>query len=119
LVSWADDLPSNRQAVLVLFDGLDLLAFGGFQIRQHLRWLLLHGPERQIWPVVTVNPGRLSRLLTWLDFFQTRILGHIKRLQTARLLATDPEIDLGALLPGQQFGLLNPEGWLKFWLPPV
>ena len=119
LIYWADVLHDSRQAVLVLFDGLDLLTGSGFQIRHDLRWLLMHGPERQIWPVVTVNPGRLNRLETWLDFFQTRILGQVKRSQTARLLVGDPEIDLAALQPGKQFGLSCPEGWLKFWLPPI
>jgi hypothetical protein len=119
LVSWAEVLPGSHQAVLVLFDDLDLLAASGFQVLQDLRWLLVHGPERHVWPVVTVNPSRLNRLETWLDFFQTRILGQVKRYPTARLLVDDPEIDLAMLLPGRQFGLSRPEGWLKFWLPPV
>ncbi len=117
LVSWADVLPKSRQVVLILFDGLDLLAASGFQVQHDLRWLLMYGPERQVWPVVTVNPGRLTRLENWLDYFQTRILGQVKRLQTARLLVSDPDIDLAALLPGRQFGLSRPEGWLKFCLP--
>ncbi len=119
LVSWAQVLPDIHQAVLVLFDGLDLLTASSFQIRHELRWLLMYGPERHVWPVVTVNPGRLARLETWLDYFQTRILGQVKRQQTARLLVDDPEINLAGLLPGRQFGLSRPEGWLKFWLPPV
>lgn len=118
LISWADVLPQSRQVVLVMFDGLDLLAASGFQVRHDLRWLLMHGPEQQIWPVVTVNPGRLNRIDTWLDFFETRILGQVKRSQTARLLVDDPEIDLAELLPGKQFGLSRRAGWLKFWLPP-
>ncbi|HEY5271525.1 MAG TPA: hypothetical protein VII97_14395 [Anaerolineales bacterium] len=119
LVSWADILSGSHQAVLVLFDGLDLLTASGFQVQHDLRWLLMYGPERQVWPVVTVNPGRLARLETWLAYFQTRILGQVKRPQTARLLVGDPKINLAALLPGKQFGLSRPEGWLKFWLPPV
>ncbi len=119
LVSWADVLPDSRQAVLILFDGLDLLTTGGFQFQRDLRWLLMYGPERQVWPVVTVNSGRLARIETWLDYFQTRILGQVKRQQTSRLLVGDPEINLATLLPGRQFGLSRPEGWLKFWLPPV
>jgi len=35
------------------------------------------------------------------------------------LLADDPEISLADLLPGRQFGLSRPDGWLKFWLPPL
>jgi hypothetical protein len=118
LVSWVENLPNSHQVMLLLFDGLDLLAACGFQIRQNLRWLLEHGPEHQIWPVVSVNPGRLNHLETWLDYFQTRILGHVDRSQTARILVNDLEIDLASLLPGQQFGLLRQEGWQKFWLPP-
>jgi hypothetical protein len=79
----------------------------------------MNGPQRQVWPVVTVNPGWLNRLETWLDYFQTRILGQVKRSQTARLLVGNPGINLIALQPGKQFGLSCPEGWLKFWLPPV
>jgi len=119
LVSWADVLPDSRQVVLVLFDGLDLLTVTSFQVRHDLCWLLMHGPERQIWPVVTINPGQLNRLETWLDFFQTRILGQVKRSQTTRLLEGDPEFDPATLQPGRQFGLSRPEGWLKFWLPTV
>jgi hypothetical protein len=119
LVSWADVLPDSRQAVLVLFDGLDLLNASGFQIRHQLRWLLMYGPERHLWPVVTVNAGRLNRLQTWLDYFRTRIFGQVKHLQLARLLGENPEINLAALLPGKQFGLSRPEGWLKFQLPTV
>ena len=105
--------------MLVLFDGLDLLTSSGFQIQHDLRWLLIYGPERQVWPVVTVNPGRLTCLETWLAYFHTRILGQVKNPQTARLLADDPKISLAALLPGKQFGLSRPEGFLKFRLTPV
>ena len=117
MVSWAEVLPGSHQIVLVLFDDLDLLNGKGFQIWQDLRWLLIHGPQRQVWPVVAVNPGRLIRPETWLDYFQTRVLGLVKRRQTARLLVRDPEIDLTGLLPGRQFGLSRPAGWQKFWLP--
>ena len=119
LISWAEVLVGSRQVVLILFDGLDLLTASGFQVRHDLRWLLMYGPERHIWPVVTVNPGHLNRLATWLDYFQTRILGQVKRPHTARMLVNDPEVDLGTLLPGRQFGLSRPSGFLKFWLPPL
>jgi hypothetical protein len=119
LVGWAETLPETRQAVLLLVDGLDLLAGSGFQSQQDLRWLLMYGPERQVWPVVTINPGRLSHLQTWLDYFHTRILGQIKHAHNARLLLDNPEVDLANLLPGTQFGLSQPDGWLKFLLPPL
>jgi hypothetical protein len=119
LVSWAETLPETRQAILLLFDGFDLLSGSDFQSRQDLRWLLLYGPEHQVWPVVTVNPARLARLQSWLDYFHTRILGQVKHAHNARLLANDPQVNLAGLLPGTQFGLSQPGSWLKFWLPPL
>jgi hypothetical protein len=119
LVSWTGALPKTRQAVLLLFDGLDLMTGSNFQYQPDLRWLLMYGPERQAWPVVTVNPGRLTHLQTWLDYFHTRIIGQMKRVHNDWLLVDDPEISLADLLPGRQFGLSRPDGWLKFWLPPL
>jgi hypothetical protein len=118
LVSWADTLPDTRQVILLFVDGLDLLTTSSSELRGALRWLLSNGPERQVWPVVTVNPGRLARLQTWLEYFPTRILGRVKHAQTARLLSNGQELDLTALNPAAQFCLLRREGWLKFWLPP-
>ena len=119
LVNWAEALPGSRQAILLLFDGFDLLSGSDFQSLQDLRWLLMYGPEHQIWPVVTVNPARLPRKQSWLDYFHTRLLGHVKHSHNSRLLTEDPQSALADLLPGKQFGLSQPGSWLKFWLPPL
>ncbi len=118
LVNWAEALPETRQVVLLLVDGLDLLAEGGTQSLQCLRWLLANGPERHIWPIVTANPARLRNIHAWTRYFSTRILSRVKNSKTARELLYDPSVDLGNLIPGIQFGLAQPEGWLKFLLPP-
>ena len=119
LAGWAEELPETRQVVILLFDGLDLMTGSGFQSQHDLRWLLMYGPERQIWPVVTVNPGRLTHLQTWLDYFRTRVIGQIKHTHNTRMLVDNPEINLANFLPGIQFGLSQPNSWLKFWLPPL
>jgi hypothetical protein len=119
LINWAEALPKTRQAVLLLCDGLDLMAGGNFQYQPDLRWLLRHGPERQVWPVVTVNPGRLTYSQTWLDYFHTRVIGQTKRESNELLRVEAPEISLADLIPGKQFGLSRSDGWLKFWLPPL
>jgi hypothetical protein len=119
LVSWAEALPETRQAVLLLCDGLDLMTGSNFQYQPDLRWLLRYGPERQVWPVVTVNPGRLTYSQTWLDYFHTRVIGQTKRERNELLRVKDPEISLADFIPGKQFGLSRSDGWLKFWLPPL
>ncbi|MGA2491011.1 MAG: NACHT domain-containing protein [Anaerolineales bacterium] len=118
LVSWADALPKTRQAVLLLFDGFDLMTGSDDQSQHDLRWLLMYGPERQVWPVITLNPARLMRLRTWMDYFHTRVLGQVKHAHNARSLVDDPKVGLGDLLPGKQFCLSQSGSWLKFWLPP-
>jgi len=119
LVNWAETLPETRQVLLLLFDGFDLVAGNGYYARPDLHWLLSHGPERQVWPVVSVNPGRLGHVSSWLDYFHTRVIGRVKQAYNARLLVADRQVNLADLLPGQQFGLSQPHGCLKFWLPPL
>ena len=119
LVSWAEALPATRQAILLLFDGFDLVSGGESQAQHDLRWLLLYGPERHIWPVVSVNPARLARLQAWLEYFHTRLLGQVKHIHNARMLLDDPQASLSGLLPCKQFALSQPGSLLKFWLPPL
>jgi hypothetical protein len=119
LISWAEALGETRQIILLLVDGLDLFTAGPAALRGALRWLMSHGPSRQVWPVVSANPGRLARLPHWLDYFQTRLLGQVKRPEVARLVSGGRELNLGDLLPGKQFGLLRSDGWLRFWLPSL
>ncbi len=118
LVNWSEALSETRQAVLLLVDGLDLLVASDFQARHNLRWLLANGPAGHVWPVVTVNPGRLDRMQTWLDYFTTRVLGQIKNYQMAYTLLEGTQANPAALYPGTQFGLAQSGNWLKFWLPP-
>ncbi len=102
LVSWAEVLPGSRQVILVLIDGLDLFTTNGVRLLRDLHWLLTYGPRRQIWPVVSVNPGRMPRMEAWLDYFQTRVVGRIKRQETARMILNDPGKNLAGLLPREQ-----------------
>jgi hypothetical protein len=119
MISWAEVLPCTRQVILVLIDGLDLFTTNGVRLHNDLRWLLTYGPRRQIWPVVTLNPGRMLRLETWLDYFQTRIIGRIKRQQTARLLFSNPGKDIAGLLAGEQYYISHMESIEKCQLAPI
>ncbi len=119
LVNWAEVLPETRQTLLLLFDGFDLMTASAFPSQRDLRWLLTYGPERQIWPVISVNPARLTLLQTWWDYFHTCIIGQVKHMQNALSLVEEPSIGLADLQPGKQFGLFQSGNWNKFWLPPL
>jgi hypothetical protein len=118
LVNWAEILPETHQAVLLLFDGFDLMAGSDLLSGEDLRWLLTAGPEHQVWPVLSVNPSRLAHLKNWLDYFHTRVIGQMRNPRNIRSLVGEPPAGLAELLPGKQFGLFQSESWLKFWLPP-
>ncbi len=119
LVDWASTLSQTRQVVLLLIDGLDL--FSGMEpaVRQDLAWLLANGPEGHVWPIVTANPSRFSRLDHWMDSFHTRIIGQVRNKRNAGMLVKESEINLADLQPGIQFGLSQPDGWMRFILPPL
>ena len=114
LISWADALITGKQRVLLLLDGLDLMTELSAETRRDLHWLFLHGPERHIWPIVTINARRFDRLSSWADCFHTYIYGHISSEGLARSLTPDPRPDLTSLTAGAQFCLQTGEGWLQF-----
>jgi hypothetical protein len=119
LAGWAEALPRTSEVILLLFDGLDLMAGSDDPSQHDLRWLLANGPQRQVWPVLSVNPSRLFRLRNMLEYFHTRILGQVKHAHNVRTLLEDPNAHLADLLPGKQFGISQPGSWLRFWLPPA
>ena len=120
LVAWGEH-PGNdgRTAVLLLLDGLDTLILSESIARQDLMWLLSYGPEHRIWPVATFNSGRLPRFASWMEYFGLTIFGYINQPNLAEVLTGDAAADLNGLIPGVQFSLHNPEGWLRFWIPSI
>ncbi|HLO13306.1 MAG TPA: hypothetical protein VK206_00655 [Anaerolineales bacterium] len=118
LASWAHDNKTSAQSVLLLLDDLEAASNLDFDARQNLRWLLLRGPARRVWPIITLNPNRMENILPWLDAFRTRIFGtmqnprHIKQLDA---VSAEP----GSLNSGSHFTLREGESWLRFWIPSI
>lgn len=118
LASWAHGNKTSRQSVLLFLDDLDAVSNLDFDARQNLRWLLLRGPARRVWPIITLDPGRMENVLPWLDAFHTRIFGKIDDGQHVRQLEAEPaELDL--LNVGSQFALREGDHWLRFWIPSI
>ncbi|HET9911504.1 MAG TPA: hypothetical protein VFQ13_06405 [Anaerolineales bacterium] len=118
LASWAHDNKTSQQSVLLLLDDLEAASNMGFDARQNLRWLLLRGPARRVWPIVTLSPKRMENIMPWLDAFHTRIFGPIEDLKHAKKLdAVSAELD--SLNSGTHFTLREGESWLRFWIPSI
>jgi hypothetical protein len=117
LADWAHANRRDRQSVLLLIDDLAVFAGMDFETRQNLRWLLLRGPSRRVWPIATLNPRRLEAALPWLGLFRTRLLGAAEHSPEMGRISEGHLDLLKALTPGRDFVMREGSGWLKFWLP--
>jgi hypothetical protein len=116
LASWAHGNKSSRQSVLLFLDDLEAATNLDFDAKQNLRWLLLRGPARRVWPVITLNPNRMENIMPWLDAFHTRIYGPIQNTGHVRMLGAE-SANLSSLNNGTQFSLQEGDHWLRFWIP--
>jgi hypothetical protein len=117
LASWAHSNRNSRQFVLLLIDDLEAATQMDFETVQHLRWLLLRGPSRGAWPVVTLNAERYGSLIPWLPSFRTRLFGRIAGERVAAALGADKASGVDRLEARIQFSLRENGNWLQFWLP--
>jgi hypothetical protein len=118
LASWAHGNKSSRQSILLLIDDLEAIAKLDFETCQNLRWLLLRGPTRRVWPIITINPNRMENAHPWLEAFHTRVYGPIQNVHLARQMDAH-NADLDSLTIGSQFALREGEHWLRFWIPSI
>ncbi len=118
LVNWAHTNKNSGQFVLLMIDGLEGL-HADDSLHQSLRWLLLRGPSRRIWPIVTVKATRASAVNQWLPSFRTRLCGHIAADRDLLPLTGPGSASFAGLMAGSQFAMREGRSWLPFWLPRV
>jgi hypothetical protein len=126
LAAWAHANKNSRQCFLLLLDDLESVSSLSAEAVQHLRWLLLRGPARRVWPIVTMNAPRYGQVISWLPNFRTRIFGRVANGRIAEALTGTRNAGLDRLEPGQQFALREMSlpvasgennNWLRFRLP--
>ena len=119
LSGWAHANKGSQQSILLLVDDLESMEHIDFDARQTLRWLLLRGPSRKVWPIISMNAERTAQVDTWLEAFRTRIFGKIQDDRTAEKLTGISGTTLRHLQAGLQFALREDGDWLKFWIPEL
>ncbi len=117
LATWAHSNKNTHQCILLLIDDLESMSDFELEALQDFRWLLLRGPARRVWPIITLNAARREEVTSWLQIFRTRIFGHIEDELVAAKLGADTTSALDQLVVGIQFSLRENENWLRFWLP--
>jgi hypothetical protein len=118
LVTWAHNNKGEGQSILLLIDNLEAITKLDQQTEQNLRWLLLRGPSRRVWPIVTVNASHAQDIKTWLDFFRTRLFGCIHDTHDSDFIANDPNKVFDGLSTSQ-FTMREGKNWLNFWAPGI
>ncbi len=119
LADWAHNNRSEKRFALLLIDDLEAVTEMNDAVQQNLRWLLLRGPNRRVWPLVTLNAGRQDKVLPWLDAFRTRLFGSLKNLRNAEAILPTGGAGLHLLEPGLEFILYENRQWVKFWIPSL
>lgn len=117
LATWAHNNKGDSQSVLLLIDDLEAVTKLDEQAQQNLRWLLLRGPSRRVWPIVTLNASSGKNMEEWLASFRTRLFGHIEDTQDANLITGNSNHSLNDLTAGSQFSMREGSNWLNFWTP--
>ena len=102
--------------MLLLIDGLEGLD-ADTSLHQSIRWLLLRGPARRIWPIVTLKATRASAVNQWLPSFRTRLCGHIASDRDLTPIAGTSGASFDVLEAGSQFAMREGKLWLPFRLP--
>jgi hypothetical protein len=118
LASWAHGNKSSKQSVLLLLDDLEAATKMDTDALQNLRWLLLRGPSRRVWPIITLSSQHLGSMTQWLEAFRTLILGNVQNIHHIRKLDAG-QADLRSLNPGSEFALREGNQWLRFWVPTL
>jgi hypothetical protein len=116
LAAWAHSRNTSQHPMLLLVDDLESVATLDPQAVQNFRWLLLRGPARRVWPIVTLNAPRYGQVMSWLQNFRTRIFGRIANPRVAEALGAE-NTSVDQLEPGIFFTMREKENWLRFWLP--
>ena len=119
LAGWAHSNNDTNQFILLLVDDLESVASLDPESVRDFRWLLLRGPARRVWPIVTLNAPRHGQVIAWLQNFRTRIFGRIGNPRVAEALGGDRLSALDQLEAGIQFSLRERDLWLRFWLPAL
>jgi hypothetical protein len=119
LVSWAHNNKGEKQSVVLLIDDLESAVKLSSEAEQNLRWLLLRGTSRRVWPIVTLNASRARKMEAWLGFFRTRLFGRVQSLPDAEMLTGLPGHSLDYLKAGTQFTMREGNNWINFWIPKI
>lgn len=118
LETWTKQGKRSAQSVLLMIDGLDDFAHLHSGLVDAMNEILIHGPARNIWTIVTSNPRQQKDANKWLNHFHSRIFGYTKNTTVVNDPGL-PETTIQSLSRGSEFILKESGRWIKFHIPKV
>ncbi|MDP2776507.1 MAG: hypothetical protein Q8O48_02610, partial [Anaerolineales bacterium] len=119
LVTWAHNNKGEQKSILLLIDDVEAVTNLKQQAEKNFRWLLLRGPARRVWPIVTLNTTRAQSMKTWLEFFRTRLFGYIENPNEANFVTGCSNHTLNHLSAGSQFSMREGNKLVNFLAPTI
>ena len=116
LGEWAH-MNKSRQSIVLLVDDLSRIVDVDPEAKDTLRWLLMRGPARHVWPIVSLDPSKCKYVQPWLELFRTRVFGMIQNTYLTEAITRSPGGGLESLVKGSQFSMREGNDWLRFWIP--
>jgi hypothetical protein len=117
LETWTKLGKRNGESVLLMIDGLDDFAHLQSGLVDAMNEVLIQGPARKIWTLVTSNPRQQKDADIWLKYFHTRIFGYTNNTTAVNVIGLPKTFR--SLSRGCEF-ILNENGrWIKFHIPKV
>jgi hypothetical protein len=117
VMRWIFEQGSRKQSVLLLVDGLEeVLQWDG---TTRARWaaILRHGPDKRVWPLVTLTPYYDVRLRQWLELFHLKILASNLIHREMESPQRDSKCLDSSLAPW--FSTREAGEWINFWIPAL
>lgn len=115
LSAWAHETREKTSPVVLIVDAFASTLDMNPEAFYHLRWLLVHGPARNIRPIVSVDAECLPAVAEFLRYFSIRFFGEIRNKGYAEVLGVKklPPVD------GGDFAVLERGEWVRFWVPSL
>jgi hypothetical protein len=118
LEAWIYRGRRNAGSVLLMIDGLDDFVNVHSGLVDAMNEILIHGPARKIWTIVTSNSRQQKDADLWLKHFHSRIFGYTRNTPVVNDAGL-PETTIRSLSRGCEFILKESGRWIKFRIPKV
>lgn len=116
---WAGQ--GSRSPILLFIEDLaDVCTSLDERYVEDLMWLIQHGPQTYIWPVITMHAeDSITEDEHIIDSFGTYLLGRIGSKEIAHAFTGKDGNFASELVAGAQFSVLFDNQWMKFWVPMI